>query len=179
MGKYREDPMGFGKRGSYRNGSGGAERTPSTGMRTPVGRPGLFKGRTNQADPRFSLRSLHLSLRARSTKSAPLDPNRKPIQWRIIWDVFKNILPAAGLILAVLGSIFAGITTPTETSGIGALGAIILTIINRRFSWFVLKEVTIACFNTSAYIYGILVGATAFALVLRSVGGDGMLIIAY
>ncbi len=76
------------------------------------------------------------------------------------------------MIFAVLGSIFAGITIPTEASGIGALGAIVLAIINRKFSWSVLKEVTIACFNTSAYIYGILVGATAFALVLRSLGGD-------
>ena len=54
--------------------------------------------------------------------AAPLDPDRKPLQWRMIWDVFKNILPPAGLILAVLGSIFAGITTPTEASGVGALG---------------------------------------------------------
>jgi tripartite ATP-independent transporter DctM subunit len=105
-------------------------------------------------------------------KSAPLDPDRKPLQWRMIWDVFRNILPAAVLIFAVLGSIFAGITTPTEASGVGALGAIILAAFNRKLSWKVLKDVTQACFNTTAYIYGILIGATAFALVLRSLGGD-------
>ncbi len=75
-------------------------------------------------------------------QSAPLDPDRKPLHWRMIWDVFKNILPAASLILAVLGSIFAGITTPTEASGVGALGAIILAAINKKLSWSVLKEVT-------------------------------------
>ena len=102
----------------------------------------------------------------------PLDPDRKPIKWRMIWDAVKDILPAALLIFAVLGSIFAGITTPTEASGVGALGAIILAAINKKFNWTVLKEVTKACFNTSAYIYGILIGATSFALVLRSLGGD-------
>lgn len=105
-------------------------------------------------------------------KATPLDPERKPIQLSMIWDVIKDILPAALLILAVLGSIFAGITTPTEASGVGALGAIILAIANRKFNWEVMKEVTKACFNTTAYIYGILIGATAFALVLRSLGGD-------
>jgi len=105
-------------------------------------------------------------------KSVPLDPKRKPIKLRMIWEALKDILPAALLILAVLGSIFAGVTTPTEASGVGALGAIILATINRKFSWAVLKEVTAACFNTTAYIYGILIGATAFALVLRSLGGD-------
>jgi len=105
-------------------------------------------------------------------KSVPLDPNRKPFNWRLIWDVFRDILPAGCLILAVLGSIFAGITTPTEASGVGALGAIILAAINKKLTWQVFKDVTRACFNTTAYIYGILVGATAFALVLRSLGGD-------
>jgi tripartite ATP-independent transporter DctM subunit len=65
-------------------------------------------------------------------KAAPLDPDRQPLQWRMIWDVFKNILPPAGLIIAVLGSIFAGITTPTEASGVGALGATILAALNKR-----------------------------------------------
>ena len=102
----------------------------------------------------------------------PLDPERKPLQLSMIWDVVKDILPAAFLILSVLGSIFAGITTPTEASGVGALGATILAIVNKKFSWQVLKDVTKACFNTTAYIYGILIGATSFALVLRSLGGD-------
>jgi tripartite ATP-independent transporter DctM subunit len=104
--------------------------------------------------------------------AAPLDPDRKPLQWRIVWDVIKNILPAAALILAVLGSIFAGITTPTEASGVGALGATILAAINKRLKWKVLVEVTKACFNTTAYIFAIFLGATCFALVLRSLGGD-------
>ncbi len=65
---------------------------------------------------------------------APLDPDRQPLHWRMLWDVFKNILPAAALIIAVLGSIFAGITTPTEASGVGALGATILAALNRKLS---------------------------------------------
>ncbi len=105
-------------------------------------------------------------------ESAPLDPNRMPIQFSMIWDVIKNILPAGLLILAVLGSIFAGITTPTEASGVGAIGAVLLAAANKKLSWKVLKEVTLSCYNTTAYIYGILIGATAFALVLRSLGGD-------
>jgi tripartite ATP-independent transporter DctM subunit len=72
----------------------------------------------------------------------------------------------------VLGSIFAGITTPTEASGVGALGATLLAWWNKRLTWKVLKEVMHACFNTTAYIFAIFLGATTFALVLRSLGGD-------
>ncbi|MBU2631699.1 MAG: TRAP transporter large permease subunit, partial [Proteobacteria bacterium] len=57
-------------------------------------------------------------------------------------------------------------------AGIGGAGAVILTMINKRFSFKVFKEVTQSCFNTTAYIYGILIGATCFALVLRQLGGD-------
>ena len=105
-------------------------------------------------------------------KSAPLSPDRRPLEWRMVWDVFKTILPPAALILAVLGSIFAGITTPTEASGVGALGATLLAAWNKKLSFRVIKEVTFACFNTTAYIFAIFLGATTFALVLRSLGGD-------
>ena len=105
-------------------------------------------------------------------KAAPLDPNRQPIAWRMLWDVLKSILPPAALIIAVLGSIFAGITTPTEASGVGALGATILAAINKRLNFKVIVEVMKACFNTTAYIFAIFLGATCFALVLRSLGGD-------
>jgi tripartite ATP-independent transporter DctM subunit len=104
--------------------------------------------------------------------AAPLDPDRKPLEFRMIWDVFKNILPPAMLIVAVLGSIFAGITTPTEASGVGALGATILAAVNKKLKWGVIVEVTKSCFNTTAYIFAIFLGATCFALVLRSLGGD-------
>ena len=90
----------------------------------------------------------------------------------MIWDVLKHILPPALLIIAVLGSIFAGITTPTEASGVGALGATILAAINKRLNWKVIVEVTKSCFNTTAYIFAIFLGATCFALVLRCLGGD-------
>lgn len=104
--------------------------------------------------------------------SAPLDPERKPLEWKMLWDVLKHIFPPALLILAVLGSIFAGITTPTEASGVGALGATILAAINKRLNRKVLVDVTRSCFNTTAYIFAIFLGATCFALVLRSLGGD-------
>jgi len=105
-------------------------------------------------------------------QAAPLDPDRQALEWRMIWDVFKNIIPPAALIIAVLGSIFAGVTTPTEASGVGALGATILAAINKRLNFKVVVEVTKACFNTTAYIFAIFLGATCFALVLRSLGGD-------
>ena len=105
-------------------------------------------------------------------EAAPLSPDRKPLQWGMVWDVFKTILPPAALILAVLGSIFAGITTPTEASGVGALGATVLAAWNRKLTFKVIKEVTYACFNTTGYIFAIFLGATTFALVLRSLGGD-------
>lgn len=92
--------------------------------------------------------------------------------WKVIGRVFLDILPPAGMILAVLGSVFAGIATVTEASGIGAVGATVMALAYRRLDWAVMKEVVINTFNTSAYIFAIFVGATLFALVLRELGGD-------
>ena len=105
-------------------------------------------------------------------ETAPLSPDLQGFSWFMIWDVFKSILPPVFLILAVLGSIFAGITTPTEASGVGALGAILLAAYNHNLNFSVLKEVTYAAFKTTAYIFAIFLGATCFALVLRELGGD-------
>lgn len=107
-----------------------------------------------------------------SPKSAPVDPDQEPLKWSLVWDILKHILPPALLILAVLGSIFAGVTTPTEASGVGALGATLMAAFNRKLNWKVMVEVMKSCFNTTAYIFAIFLGATAFALVLRSLGGD-------
>ena len=106
---------------------------------------------------------------------APLAPDRRPIGWAVVWDVLKSVLPPALLILTVLGSIFAGITTPTEASGVGALGATLLAAFNRKLNFSVFREVLISTFNTTAYIFAIFLGATCFALVLRELGGDELI----
>jgi len=105
-------------------------------------------------------------------EAAPVDPDRRPVEWRMVLDVLRTIMPPAILIVAVLGSIFAGITTPTEASGVGALGATILAAVNRKLNFKVIVEVMKSCFNTTAYIFAIFLGATTFALVLRMLGGD-------
>jgi len=102
----------------------------------------------------------------------PLSDDHTAIGLKDVLRVMIDILPPAFLILAVLGSIFMGIATVTEASGIGALGSMILTIAYKRFNFEVLKEVVINTMNTSAYIFAIFVGATIFALVLRECGGD-------
>ncbi len=76
------------------------------------------------------------------------------------------------LIVAVLGSIFAGIASPTEAAGIGAFGAALLTIFQGRFNMKVLKEVMYETTHLTCMVFIILVGATAFALVFRGLGGD-------
>jgi len=105
----------------------------------------------------------------------PLAKDQAPITLKDVAQVMLDIVPPALLILAVLGSIFAGIATVTEASGIGALGATILAISFRRLNYSVLKEVVINTMNTSAYIFAIFVGATIFALVLRELGGDELI----
>lgn len=90
--------------------------------------------------------------------------------------IFKGFLPAILLIMMVLGSIFAGFTTPTEAAGIGAFGAILLTIAKNKMTWKKLWEMCDGTIKTSGMIFGIFVGATAFSYVFRSLGGDDLII---
>jgi tripartite ATP-independent transporter DctM subunit len=106
---------------------------------------------------------------------APLPEDRPPLSFGVVWSVVQSALPAVLLILAVLGSIFAGVTTVTEASGVGALGAVILAALNRKLNFGVLKEVVRGTFNVTGYIFGIFIGATCFALVLRGLGGDQLI----
>jgi len=103
---------------------------------------------------------------------APLHPERQPLSLNVLLDVFKSVLPPVILILSVLGSIFAGIATPTEASGIGALGATLLAAYNKKLSLKVLKEVLYQTMNTTAFIMAIFIAASCFSLVLRELGGD-------
>jgi len=80
------------------------------------------------------------------------------------------------LILAVLGSIFAGVASPTEAAAVGALGAILLTIVQRKFSIDTLKEVMQETMKLTSMVFFILLGATTFTMVFRTLGGDDYLV---
>lgn len=107
-----------------------------------------------------------------SPQKIPLPENVRKVDWRLIAEVLKAIIPTVLLIVAVLGSIFTGVATPTEASGVGAFGATLLAIYYKKFSLDVLKDVLHNSFKTTAYIFAIFIGASCFALVLRELGGD-------
>ena len=98
-----------------------------------------------------------------------------PVDWKAVVDLFKAILPPAFLILAVLGSIFFGLATPTEAAGVGAAGALLLAGIKRQLGHRVMTEVLHETTRTTAFIFAVLLGATAFSLVLRGLGGDELI----
>ena len=89
-----------------------------------------------------------------------------------ILGALKAILPPLTLIIVVLGSIFAGIATPTESSAVGSVGAILLALMYKKFSWKILEEAALESAKTTAMVFGILIGATAFSMVFTYTGGD-------
>ena len=102
----------------------------------------------------------------------PAPAKTEEVGWPVIREVLLAVIPPMILILLVLGSIFAGIATPTEASGLGALGATLLALANGRLNFKVLREVSRSTLNTSGYIVGIFLAANFFALILRRYGGD-------
>ncbi|MEM9341491.1 MAG: TRAP transporter large permease subunit [Pseudomonadota bacterium] len=107
--------------------------------------------------------------------AAPVPEGATAPDWGAVKDVAIAVLPTLALILAVLGSIFAGITTPTEASGIGALGAMLLALGYRKLNFSKVWNVCVSTFNTTAYIFAIFLGATVFSYVLRELGGDELI----
>jgi tripartite ATP-independent transporter DctM subunit len=91
---------------------------------------------------------------------------------RLAWQVITVLLPPVMLIVAVLGSILAGIATPTEAASVGAVGAIILAMTQRRCTLAVLREVMLGTTRVTSMVFLILIGASVFSLVFRGFGGD-------
>jgi len=107
-----------------------------------------------------------------SPKSMPVPEDHEPVNMKAIIDVLKSVVPPMGLILLVLGSIFFGLATPTEASGLGALGATLLALAAKNLNFKVFKDVMRQTLNTAGYIVGIFIAANFFALILRRYGGD-------
>jgi tripartite ATP-independent transporter DctM subunit len=86
--------------------------------------------------------------------------------------VAKAIVPPITLIIAVLGSIFSGIATPTESASIGAVGSLFLALIYKRLNWNMVRESSIETIKVTSMVFAILIGATAFSMVFTYSGGD-------
>ena len=90
----------------------------------------------------------------------------------LIARVGKALFPPLFLMVSVLGSIFAGIASPTEAAAVGAVGATILAIANKKFNIEMLNQVMRQTTNLTCMVFIILCGAAAFGLVFRGLGGD-------
>ncbi|MFL2704619.1 MAG: TRAP transporter large permease subunit [Gammaproteobacteria bacterium] len=90
-------------------------------------------------------------------------------------EILKTLALPLILIILVLGSIFSGIATPTEASAIGAMGALLIAIIDGKFTLSFLKEASEKTAIVSTMIFTILIGASIFSLIFRGVGGDALI----
>ena len=82
------------------------------------------------------------------------------------------LIPPLALIFLVLGTIFIGLATPTEGGGMGAAGALLLAMANRRLTWSLVRQAMQSTTRLSAFVIFILIGSTVFSLVFRGVNGD-------
>ena len=83
----------------------------------------------------------------------------------------KNFVPPFGLILTVMGTILAGVATPTEAAALGCVGALVLALVSRKLNWNVITQACISTARTTAMIMALFVGGKFFSVVFLSMGG--------
>ncbi len=106
-------------------------------------------------------------------ETAPAIEEHSEIAWG---EIVRAVVPPLLLMVAVLGSIFAGIASPTESAAFGVLGALLLAFFNRTLSREMLGYAAMETVKLSGMIFMILIGATAFSLVFNELGGSDMVL---
>ena len=91
---------------------------------------------------------------------------------QLLKRVIFVLIPPLALIFLVLGTIFLGVATPTEGGAMGATGALLLALANRRLNWSLLKQAMNTTTKLSSFVLFILIGSTVFSLTFRAVNGD-------
>lgn len=119
----------------------------------------------------------YIYLRARlDPQSAPVKPvETLQTDRSVVIMILKDLLMPATLILGVLGSIVMGVATPTEAASIGALGAMLLALVANKLTWATLREAVKETTITTSMILFIGIGATAFSLIFKRLGGESMI----
>ncbi|WIJ25706.1 TRAP transporter large permease [Devosia sp. RR2S18] len=107
-------------------------------------------------------------------KSAPATPVPPEERKDLAREVLVALLPPLLLIIAVLGSILAGVATPTEAASVGSVGALILAALRWKLSFSILRQVVISTATITSMVFIILFGAAVFSIVFRMMGGDNL-----
>lgn len=89
-----------------------------------------------------------------------------------VFKALKAVIPPLALIVVVLGSIFAGVATPTESAALGGAGAVVLALLYGQFSWRMVYDASKETVKVTAMVFAILLGATAFSMAFTYTGGD-------
>jgi tripartite ATP-independent transporter DctM subunit len=97
---------------------------------------------------------------------------REPGDAVSLGQILHALLPPLSLIFAVLGSILAGLATPTEAAGVGGMGALLLALLRGQLHLARLQEIMLSTLRISSMVFLILIGASIFSLVFRGYGGD-------
>ena len=93
----------------------------------------------------------------------------------LIWALARDLLAPLMLIMLVLGSIIAGVATPTEAAALGAAGAFVLALLSGQMRWTIFVETLRETTRTTAMIMFVMIGATVFSVIFRKLGGDTMI----
>jgi tripartite ATP-independent transporter DctM subunit len=92
------------------------------------------------------------------------------------WAVWRGLFPMTALMVIVIGSIFAGWATPTESGAVGVLGSILIAALNRRLTLTMMNEAIWSACRANGLVFLIILGATGFSYVFRVLGGDELMI---
>ena len=136
-------------------------------LQTPV--PDMFAGAIGPGLLLVAVYGILVAIRARNLPRAPR-PEGRANPLRLLLDLG----PLLSLIVIVLGSIIAGYATPTEASGLGAFGAILVALLYRRFDLSVIMDAARQTVTTTSMVLLVMIGATCFSAVFKAVGGDDM-----
>lgn len=142
---------------------------------TPVSVGDLFAGSVFPSLVLIGLYLLYMVYKAfTDPQSCPATPPTQDEKATLVRDVLSSLIPPLALMVAVLGSILGGIATPTEAASVGAVGAMVLVIIKRRFNFAIVRQTCISTATITSMVFVLLLGAAVFSIVFRMLGGDDL-----
>ena len=104
---------------------------------------------------------------------ADFGPQTRAEFWHALW---RGLFPMTALLVIVLGSIFAGWATPTESGAVGVLGSMLIAALNKRLTMKMMTESIFSTCRANGLVFMIFLGATGFSYVFRVLGGDDLMV---